>query len=88
MGRKDDDARNWTSGDAANQEAELAGISNPASATRIEKHRTFEKNKGRAEELLSLAAKACRNAGKGDLAEMKKVPGGYAVIITSPGKKK
>lgn len=82
-------AGDWTPADAIAQEAELAGISNPSSTTRVETHRTFVKDQDEAQKLLAVAAKACKNAGKGALAEIKKVRGGYNIIITEPkGKKK
>lgn len=89
MGRTRGNAGDWTPADAIAQDAELDAVSNPASTTRVEVHRTYEADKKKAKALLELAAKACKNAGNGRLASMKPSGRGYVVVITEPkGKKK
>lgn len=81
MGKKDDDAKNWSYGDMLRNEQELEEI-------RVEVHRTYEADETKANELLDLAAKACKNAGNGRLASKKRSGKGWVIIVTEPKKKR
>ncbi len=95
MGKKDnpDDARNWSYGDMIRDQEELDDVHlrayNPAKDEIIgETFITESEGKERAERARDRADNEARRRGKNISAEVKKVRGGYKIIVYTPKNKK